>query len=176
MIHTRYVIYPHNSIHEAFVLRPEGEGKLVVMDAYRDLVCQTCGKVNKQAALARGIQPEVVIKSKRPMLMSSEGLYLLNETTKEAFSRLVPDEIDYLRIPSCGFYVACARSWVEPEGTNPGYRFTRHRCNECGRPGEVCWSKAPAWLTRVDPFICINMDTTLGAFPLWVVSQNSRGS
>ena len=48
MIYTRYVIYPHDSIYEAFVLRPEGEGKLLVMEAYRDLVCPTCGKVDER--------------------------------------------------------------------------------------------------------------------------------
>ena len=84
MIHTKYIVYPHDSIYEAFVLRPEGEGKLVVMAAYQDLVCQTCGKVDERTALARGIHPEVTIKSKRPMLISSEGLYLVNERTKNA--------------------------------------------------------------------------------------------
>src|SRR5262249_5521850 len=115
MIRTMYIVYPHDSVHQAFVLKRMDERRLMVMEAYQDLVCQKCGKVNEMAALARGIQAGVVVKSKRPFLGSADNFYLVDERGKEAFSAVVPERIDYYQIPSSAFYVACAKIWFEPE-------------------------------------------------------------
>ncbi len=100
MTRTMYVVCPHDSVLSAFVLKRLGEHKLVVMEEYQDLVCQKCGKVNEQAALVRGIQPGVDVKSKRTLILSLDNLYLENEGGKQVFSGLVPGEIDYYRIPA----------------------------------------------------------------------------
>ncbi len=73
MTRTMYVVYAHDSVNEVFLLRRMGERKLMVMEQYQDLVCQKCGKVNEQSALARGIQPSVVIKSVLSATSSRSG-------------------------------------------------------------------------------------------------------
>jgi hypothetical protein len=165
-----YVIYPRDSAHEPFVLRRMGERKLVVMEEYQDLVCQKCGKVNEQAALARGIQGEVVVKSKRPFLGSADEFYLLNERGKQTFSGILPDQIDYYRIPGSAFYVACARIRLEPEESDPGFQFIRARCKQCGRPGEVIWGKGRPRIGGIKPMLSVNLESVQGARQIWLVS------
>jgi hypothetical protein len=45
MIHTVYVLYPHDSVHSTCVLRHIRDGRLVVREEYQDLVCPACKKV-----------------------------------------------------------------------------------------------------------------------------------
>jgi hypothetical protein len=170
MIRTMYVVYAHDTVQTAFVLKRMGE-RLSVMEEYQDLMCQKCGKVNEQAALLRGIQPDVVLKSKRPLIPSADNFYLVNERGKQVFSALVPGEIDYHRIPSSDFYVASARTWLQPHEGDPGFRFVGGRCNACGRAREVIWDKGRVRLGEIKPFLCINLEKRLGACALWLVSQ-----
>ena len=95
----------------------------------------------------------------------------MSERTKDAFSRLVPGEIDFYRIPSCGYYVASAREWSEPQNGNPGFRFIGGRCKGCGRQKEVYWSKSPPTLREAMRFLCVNMESRIGARETWIVSQ-----
>jgi hypothetical protein len=171
MIRTMYGVYPQDSVLTAFVLRRMGERRLVVMEEYQDLVCRKCGKVNEKSALARGIQPDVVVNSKRPFLGSADNFYLLDERGKQVFSAVLPDQIEYYRIPSSAFYVASARVLFQPDERNPGFRFVRGRCKQCGRPGEVIWSKIPPTIADVDAFLSINLEGTQGARETWLVSD-----
>lgn len=167
-----YVIYPHDTVHQDFVLRRMGEHKLVVMEEYQDLVCHKCGKVNEKAALVRGIQADVAVKSKRPLIPSADNFYLVNERGKLVFSALVPGEIEYYRIPSSDFYVASAKIWLEPHEADPGFRFVSGRCNGCGRAREVYWGKAPPSLGELKQFTCVNMEGRMGARETWIVSED----
>src|SRR5262245_6265853 len=109
-----YAVYPQDSIHQAFILWCMGKQRLIVMQQYADLVCQRCGKVDERAALARGIQASVTVKSKRPFLGSDDDFYLLDERAKKAISGILPEYIEYYRLPSSPYYVACAKVWMEP--------------------------------------------------------------
>lgn len=161
-----------------------GERTLTVMDEYQDLVCKECGKVNEKAAFARGIQPEVVIKSKRPFLGSLDSFFLLDERSKDEFTRLLPGELGYFRIPSSGYYVASAKAWLEPEEGHPGFEFVRGLCKGCGRSREVIWAKArpltirdgkvvtvPPLIHESKPFIAVNLEGPMGARETWLVSE-----
>jgi hypothetical protein len=166
-----YVIYPHDSAHAPFVLRRLGEDKLVVMDEYQDLVCQKCGKVNEKAALVRGIQRDVVVESKRPIIPSADNFYLVNDRGKQVFSALAPSEVDFYRIPASDFYVASARTWLQPQDNQAGFRFVGGRCSDCARAREVVWDKGPLEIGEFKPFLCINLENRLGACGLWLVSE-----
>jgi len=172
MIRTMYVVSPHDSVHQTFVLRRMGEHKLIVMEEYQDLVCPKCGKVNEKAALARGIQAGVIVKSKRPFVASADDFYLLDERGKQVFSSVVPDQIDYYRVPSSAFYVAFAKECLEPDESDPGFRFVRGRCKQCGRPREVIWGKSPPRIARIKPLLSINLESVRGVIPTWVVSED----
>ena len=173
MIRTMYVIYRHDSVNQPFVLRKENPaGRLVVMDEYQDLICPKCGKINEKIALARGIQAGVVVKSKRPFLGSYDFFYLVDERGKQVFSTVVPDQIDYYKIPSSNFYVASAKVWLEPEESNPGVEFARRRCKQCNRPGEVVWPRTnPLKVAHFQPFLSVNLEGGRGARETWVVSK-----
>jgi hypothetical protein len=172
MIRTMYVVSPHDSVHQTFVLRRMGERKPIVTEEYQDLLCPKCGKVNEKAALVRGIQGGVVVKSKRPFLASADDFYLLDERGKQVFSSVVPDQIDYYRIPSSTFYVAFAKECLEPDENDPGFRFVRGRCRQCGRAGEVIWGKSPPRIARVKPFLSINLESVRGIITTWIVSED----
>jgi hypothetical protein len=140
------------------------EGRLVVMNEYQDLTCKRCGKVDEKAALARGIQGEVLVRSKRPFLPSADDFYLLDERGKHLFAGLLPDQFDFIRIPSSPtFCVAAAREWFEPLESDPGFQFVSGRCKECGRPREVIWGKDPPTVPQVRPFMAINLESIQGA-------------
>jgi len=172
MINVMYAIYPHDSVNEPFVLRCMSQGKLVLMEEYQDLACEKCRKVDEKAALARGIQAEVVVRSKRPFLGSSDSFYLLDQRSKEVFATVLRDEIDYFRIPSSPYYVATAKVWLQPEETDPGFRFGRDKCKECGRAREVVWGKVPPTIPGQNRFLAINLESIQGARETWRVSKD----
>lgn len=172
MIEKAFAIYPHDSVHAPFVLRRMKENKLAVMEEYEALVCKKCRKVDERAAFAQGIQMEVVVRSKRPFLGSMDDYYVLDERAKQVFTALFPDEIEYFPIPSAAFYVASAKEWLQPEETNPGFRFARPRCTGCGRAGEVVWGKEPLVVPERRRLFTINLESILGARAIWLVSND----
>lgn len=171
MIQTFYALYPHDTVNETFVLRHICDGKLVVRQEYSDLVCSTCKKVDEKAALERGIQPNVVVTSKRPFLGSSDDFYLVNEAGKQIFSHLLPDELNYYLIPSSRFFVVTAKLWHLPMPIERGYRFVNRACQRCGRPKEVVWGMEPAQIESPMRFLAINLESRMGARETWIVSK-----
>jgi len=148
--------------------------KLAVMEEYESLVCKKCGKVDEKAAFAHGIQDEVVVRSKRPFLHSMDDYNLLDERAKLIFTALFPDEIDYYRIPSAAFYVASARSIMQPDETNPGFRFASpRRCPTCGRPKEVVWGQERLVIPNRMRFFAVNVEGILGTREVWHVSSDA---
>jgi hypothetical protein len=177
MIHEMIWISSHDTINAPFVLRHIKQGKLVVMDEYQDLVCRKCGKVNEKAALTRGIQPEVVVKSKRPYLLSADDFCLVDERGKDAFSRILPNELEYFPIPSSRFYVsrfyvASARVSLHPVDSDPGYRFLSGRCHECGRRKEFYWSDACPTMEPPSRFTSIIFEDRQGGKETWFVTKD----
>jgi hypothetical protein len=171
MIRVMYKITPHDTVTQAFVLR-RIKDRLVVMDEYQDLVCKKCGKVDEKAALTRGIFPEVVVKSKRPFLASLDDLYLVDQRAREVLSRILPDELDYYPIPSSQYDVASPKVWLQPEETDPGFRFVRGQCKGCGRPGEVIWGNTAPTIAQTGPCLGVNLESTQGARVVWLVSED----
>ena len=166
-----FAITPHDSVHAPFILRRMKGDKLGVMDEYEALVCKKCRKVDERAALAQGIQ-RVVIRSKRPFLISRDDFYLLDERAKQVFSGLFPDEIDYYPIPSAPFWVATPKIWMEPDESNPGFNIGRPRCTGCGRVGEAVWGKEPLVVPSRKHLFAINLESVLDARAIWVVSSD----
>jgi hypothetical protein len=171
MIRGIFMVFPHDTINSTFVLKRMKDGKLVVMDEYEDLVCKKCGKVDEKAALARGIRSKAVVKSKRPFLGSLDDFYLLDERSKKEFTRILPDELDYYRIPSSSFFVASAKVWLLPNEADPGFKFEGDRCKACGRPKGVYLGKSPPTIPGEKQFVCINMESRQGARETWIVSK-----
>lgn len=171
MIVNMYTIYPLDSVDQAFVLRRMGEHRLEVMNRYHDLVCPICGKLNERTALARGIQADVGIRSKRMILGSGDNFYITHEMAKCVFSSIIPEQIEYFAIPNSAFYVATARSRLEPKESDTGFRFVRRRCTACGRPGEVIWGKAALRVAEPKPFLAVNLEGVQGARETWIVSE-----
>jgi hypothetical protein len=171
VIHKTYVLYHHDYIHQPLVLSRMGEQRLEVMAEYQDLVCKKCGKVNEQAALVRGIYATLDFKSNRQFIRSWDNFHLVDERAKEVLSTLVPDQIDYYRIPSSAFYVASAKVWSEPDESDPGFNFARARCKQCGRPGEIVWGKCPPTIAGFGQFVAMKLEGTEGARENWLFSE-----
>lgn len=171
MTFTMYNISPHDTVNAPFLFwRVHANGRLVVMEEFQDLACKSCHKVNETAALSRGIPASVVVKSKRPFLLSQDEFYILDDRSMQLFSRLLPGEIDFYPIPSSPFFVASGRNWVQPDSNDPGFRFGRDRCTECGRVREVVWGRVPPTLAS-SPFISVNLEGIQGAREAWLVSK-----
>ena len=166
------MVLPHDTVNSTFVLKRMKDGRLVVMEQHEDLVCKKCGKVDEKAALARGIQPEVVIESKRPFLGSLDDFYVLDDRSKKEFSRILPDELEYYPIPSSSYSVASAKVWSQPEEADPGFKFETGKCKECGRPKGVYLGKSPPTIPGERRFYCINMESRQGARETWIVSRD----
>ncbi len=169
MLEKAFAISPHDNVHAPFILRRMKGDRLAIMDEYESLVCKKCRKVNERAAFTQGIQRDVVVRSKRPFLISMDDFYMLDERAKQVFSALFPEEIEYYPIPSGAFWVATPKIWMEPDETNPGFRFASPRCTGCGRVGEAVWGKEPLVVAERKRLFAINLESVLGARAIWVV-------
>jgi phage FluMu protein Com len=166
-----YCVSPHDSINQPFILHQMRNGKLAVRPEFEDLTCTRCKKVNEKAALKRGVPRDMIVKSKRPILLSEEDLYLLDDKAQRVFSDLLPDMIDYYAIPNSSFFVASARDWMQPVEEDKGYRVINGRCQECGRLSEVYWSTEAPTIPQIKSYFCINMESRIGARETWIVTE-----
>src|SRR5262249_8530997 len=53
---------------------------------YVDLVCGLCGKLDEVVAINRGIDPSVIIKSKRDFIEMSDGLMTVSQHAKDVIT------------------------------------------------------------------------------------------
>lgn len=169
MIHTRFLVTPHDTTNQVFVLR-RFVGKLVVKEAYCDLTCKRCRKVDEKAALARGLDESIVVKSKRPFVLSTDDFYLVDERAVHILEQLVPNLLDLTPIPQSAYFVASPKLWLQPVENDPGFRFCDVRCLECGRPREVVWGKVPPKVPDLPQIAAVNVEGQLGARAIWIVS------
>jgi hypothetical protein len=173
MVENVFAIYPHDTVHQPFILRRMKDGKLSVMDEYRPLICKKCRKVDERAALAQGISEEVVVRSKRPFLESLDDHYLLDQRARQLFTALFPDEIVCYAIPHSAFCVATPKVWLLPNESNPGVRFAGPRCPECNRPGQIVWGKGPLAVGERRRFRAVNLESVQGARAIWLVTSDA---
>jgi hypothetical protein len=174
MIETYSVIHPRDSSRQPFVLRAMTSERIGVTGEYAHLICKRCDKINEKAALALGIRADVVVKSKRSILRSSEDFYILDDRAKGVFTTLFPDALDYFQIPSSPlFFVATARVCIQPHELNPGFRFACNPCGLCGRPGEVVWGKEPLVVPERRRLIAVNLEGRGGARGIFLVSPEA---
>lgn len=176
MIKALTAIYAHDTVNEFFVLRDVKQGKLCALQAYEDLVCPKCKKIDEKAALERGVQANVTVKSRRAFLGSADDFYIVNESSKAALLSLFAEEIDFFPIRSSLHFVASAKTWVQPNPLDPGFRFGRDQCSKCGRYREVVWGKVPPQLPSSSRFVAVNLESIQGAREVWLVSGDAAES
>lgn len=108
-------------------------GRLKVRTEYRDLACSSCGKIDEQAALRRGVSSNFAVRAKKDWIGTSDDyvcmtLRLRNIIESNGFRGLV-----FLEIPEAPnhFVVNCV-NLVRTDEVKAG--FENHgKCPTCGR-------------------------------------------
>ena len=66
---------------------------------YADLVCSVCGKLDEVAAINRGIDPDITIRSKLDFIEMSDGLIAAADCAREFFEEEGIRGLRFIQLP-----------------------------------------------------------------------------
>jgi len=160
-------IYPHDLPRAVSILRCENEaGCMELRTRYKDLACCTCGKIDEEQALQRGIDKDVRFVIRRDIFGSFEDLYIVNERGREVFDSFADANIAYYPIPSArGFWVAMPRFVVQPTSKDVAFR-TSNPCKECGRFSSILWGSCAPKIPENVTIGAIHFENAHGVVPV----------
>jgi len=100
---------------------------------YADLVCGLCGKLDEVAAINRGIDPSVTIKSKRDFIEMSDGIMTVSLHAKEVIIGEGVKGLRFIPLPDQKHWVPWPEVRVKTDLSKAGFEFEWPRCSRCGR-------------------------------------------
>ena len=107
-------------------------------DAYADLVCAICGKLDEETAISRGIDPNVTIQSKRDFVEMSDGLIGASGRVRDAFDEGGIRGVRFIQLSDGNHSILWPEVRVVTDLSTAGFEFVAPRCTGCGRYREVC--------------------------------------
>jgi hypothetical protein len=105
---------------------------------YADLVCGACGKLDEIAAFARGIGPEVSIRSRRDFIELSDGMIAATKKVKDVFEQNHISGLRFVELPGGSTWALWPDTFVSVDMALAGFQFVEPKCGVCGRYQEVC--------------------------------------
>jgi len=116
----------------------DAAGFLRPRQAYEDLVCPVCGKVDEVAAIDKGLDPEITIRSKGDITELSDGLIGASRRAKEIFQNEGIKGLRFIQIQKKNYWVLWPEVRVRTDLNTAGFEFVGPKCYACGRYREVC--------------------------------------
>lgn len=172
-----------------------------LFDEYLDLICANCGKVDETAAVRRGVNSFVRVRShrdaKRDFIGTEDGFFLVSQRFKSVVSDARITGLEMINIPGDRRFLLALPTRVATNfasaglEVHPAYGITPfrtsgsrletpdHRCTVCGRHYELCFQPAIAAM-RIppDPFEVfspdIRMEKQYGEQMLMYISEPIR--
>jgi ferredoxin len=171
MIETAYCVYPLDNATNPSILKQFNGTKYVYPDTLNDLICKRCGKICEKDALSRGISDTVRFTSRRSILGSMDDFYVVHHDFRVILDRILFEYVDFYPISNTKYYVACAKSCIQPIGGDPAYRVNNNRCINCNRYREIVWGNSPPIFPINPSFASVNLESVQGRREVWLVSS-----
>jgi hypothetical protein len=100
---------------------------------YSDLVCAKCGKLDEVAAINRGIDPNITIRSKRDFIGTTDGFKVVTRRAMEAFGEDGIKGLRFIQLSDGNHSVLWPEVRVPTDLSKAGFEFEGPRCARCGR-------------------------------------------
>jgi hypothetical protein len=133
-----YNLIPVDSYFDNWLFRYEDTaGFLRPRAMYADLLCPVCRKLDEIAAIKRGIDPAVTIKSRCDVIELTDGLIATSGRATAAFQNQGIKGLRFIQIPGGNHSVVWPEVLVRTDLNTAGFQFGP-KCRACGRHREVC--------------------------------------
>ena len=112
------------------------DGPIVLRKRYKRMACPRCGKVDEYAAIRRGIDEDVRLRSRKDITLTADGFICITPRVVEFFREHQFRGIDLLPLPNGKHFVVMPAAWARYDTTS-GQIQSRDPCQACGRYSEV---------------------------------------
>jgi len=131
-----FTLYPRENLSDTWLFyESDTDGRLSVRSRYRDLMCRTCGKVDEQAAVARGIGEGFVVQPASDWIGTTDDWICVSERFREHVESMGYGGLVFLPLNSNGYYLLTCDNLVQTDEVLAGFD-NRNLCSECGRYAE----------------------------------------
>jgi len=104
---------------------------------YSDLVCAKCGKLDEVAAIYRGVDPNLTIRSKCDYIATTDGFEVVTRRAMEAFLEDGIKGLRFIHLSDGNHSVLWPEIRVPTDLSKAGFQFGP-KCAGCGRYREAC--------------------------------------
>ncbi len=121
-----WLFYHDENDREQLVVRPE----------YLDLVCPSCGKIEEDAAIRRGVSRKFRVNSNKDWIGTSENWNVVSQRFRKIIGEAGIQGLHFDAIPmEPEYYVLTCTCLVETDEEEAGFEV-KNRCGACGRYAE----------------------------------------
>ena len=116
----------------------DADGRRLPKPIYSDLVCSKCGKLDEVAAINRGLDPDIKIRSKRDYIATTDGFRVIARRAREAFIEEGIKGLRFIQLSDGNHSVLWPELRVPTDLSKAGFQFVGPKCARCGRYREAC--------------------------------------
>lgn len=115
----------------------DASGGLRVRSRYSHLVCDLCGKLDEDAALAQGVDESFRVRTTRDWLRTNDEQICVSSRFREVYERSELAGLDFSPLPSSPtFHLAVPTLLVASDPVLAGFKDVGPVCPRCKRPKE----------------------------------------
>ena len=115
----------------------DADGRRRPKPIYSDLVCSKCGKLDEVAAINRGLDRDITIRSKRDYIGTTDGFEVVTRRAMEAFMEDGIKGLRFIQLSDGNHSVLWPEVRVSTDLSKAGFQFGP-KCPRCGRYREAC--------------------------------------
>lgn len=131
-----YMIEPDDELSDNWLFfEDDPNGILVVREEYRDLVCQSCGKIDENIAISRGPSSNFIVQTNSDIIATSEDWICVSARFCEQINNLEFGGLRFVSLADSKFSIVMPELLVETDETKAGFE-NHNQCASCGRFGE----------------------------------------
>lgn len=114
------------------VFEDDDKDRLVVRREYADLQCQSCHKINEEAALARGLSSRLSIKTTKDWVSTSESWICVSKRFKDYVCGEGIEGLTFMSLPGENMFVLQCNQLVATDESLAAFE-NHNLCGVCGR-------------------------------------------
>ena len=131
-----YLIEPDDELSDNWLFFEEDlNGVLVVREEYRDLVCQSCGKIDENIAISRGLSSHFIVETNSDIVATSEDWICVSARFCDEIMKLKFGGLRFIPLADSKHSIVMPELLVETDETRAGFE-NHNQCTSCGRFGE----------------------------------------
>jgi len=129
-----YLIPSGNPVETEVLFENDDDGRSRIRKRYASLACAKCGKVDEYAALSLGVDPNVIVRTKKDYFGTFDHFDCVSQRLRAILEQANVSGVGFVELPKSRSYsILVPKFRVHVDLATSAMQFRRKPCPICGR-------------------------------------------